>query len=543
MGKILSNDGMTLNNVYIIRMVPILISIFLVGNIVYATGGTEAALTHLMYIPIILAAFYAEIAGAVIAAVLGGLVLGPFMPKDTASGLMQEPAGWFFRLMIFVIIGVTVALLFRHVRSYQKKEEDQFYVNILTGLPNMNKLKRDLEELVDRKTPFSLIGFKIVNLSDINRYVGYEVGSEAVKLATEQLGRHMNGTVYTLYTNEFAVILPTGSAEGARAMGIEFLRMMRAPHRIGQFSVELILKGGLVNFPQQAEDADSLIRKMGIALDQKTDEIGFYVYNAMVDQKRKERAKLVNALLSAVKDEEFYLVYQPQKRLEDGGLAGAEALLRWDCGGKGPVNTGEFIQLAEEIGIIGQITKWVIKNVTEQMKRWEEEGVRMKVALNISPKDLKNRSVIDYLIHSIEEKALDPSSIEVELTERGILEDKESATQCSKILRNHGIKLALDDFGTGYNTLIDLVEIPIDYLKIDKIFVDNIFDDMGRTLIEYTIGFAKKTGKKVVAEGVETREQMDILKELGCDFIQGYYYSKPVPPDEIKRMCGQTVES
>lgn len=522
---------------HIVRAFIILILIFAISYFVYFIGGTEAAFTHLMYIPIILSAFYFETIGAIVAALVGGLALGPLMPKDVLLGLMQEPISWIFRLIIFIIIGIIIAVLFKYVKNLRETEIERSYRNVLTGLPNMNKLNLDLEEIVNNKIEFSLIGFRIINLDDINRYVDYEIGIKSIKKAVETLSSCVNSTVYSIFTNEFAAVLLNSSTENTYSIAMQFLNKICEPLLIDKFNIELIIKGGIVNFPQQAENPYDLIRKMGIALDQGTNETGLYVYDTVINQKSQEKYEIIHSLFNAIKNEEFYIVYQPKKSLADSSVIGVEALLRWDHGIKRQINTGEFIKIAENIGIISEITKWVIKNVVNQIKKWQNEGISIKVALNISAKDLRDNSVIDYLVESIKESTLEPSMIEIELTERGILENADNVIRLFNILKEQGVKISLDDFGTGYNSLIDLVEIPIDYLKIDKIFIDKMSNDINKILIENIISFAHKTGKKVIAEGVENKKQSDMLRDMGCDYIQGYYFSKPLPPDEIINIC------
>lgn len=528
-------DGTHPKSWNIFRLGAVLILIAAVSVIVYYTGGTQAAFTHLMYIPIIFAAFYFGIKGTVATALLSGLALGPLMPTNVETGLMQDAASWIFRLVFFVALGLLIAVLFKYVKTYRKAEIKSAFVNVLTGLPNMNKLKSDLEEMIDKKTEFSLMGFRVTNLDDINRYTTYETGILAVKKATEILKSDVGGTVYSVFTNEFAAILPHVDIIKAKTIAAEYLYKIYAPLEVAQYDIELIAKCGIVNYPLQADGAEELIRKMGIALGQKTDEMGIIVYNNDIEQKSKKRIEIINSLYNALKNEEFYMVYQPKRPLCGGGVTGVEALIRWDRGTEMQVNTEEFIKIAEEVGAICEITKWVITHVIGQIKAWRDEGLSVSVALNISPRDLRDCDVVDYLIKSIEESGLPPGLVEVELTERGILENEKEAILLLGMLKDKNIKISLDDFGTGYNSLIDLIKIPIDFIKIDKTFIDGFLNDAYKTMIESIIAFAHKTGKKVVAEGVEEKAQLDMLDGLGCDYIQGYYFSKPLPPGDLKR--------
>ena len=521
------------------RAVLVVLLIFATSLVVYFTGGTAAAFTHLMYIPVILSAFYFGVNGAAAAAFAGGLALGPLMPEDVGLGLMQQPVGWMLRLVFLAAIGTTFALLYQRIKSCRVSEVARLYQDTLTGLPNINQLRLDLENLIDHRVEFSMIGFRVVNLDDINRFIGYEIGVQSVKKATSLLSDYTDGMVYSIFTNEFAAVLPGRSMEDAKKIGARFLKELYEPLSVGRFSIGLALKGGLVNFPHQAEKPDDLIRKMGMTLSQKTNEIGLYVFDPAIEQKNRERAKLVAALFETMNNGGLQLVYQPILEARDCRVGKAEALLRWNRGLEKQIKTEEMIRIAEETGVISEITKWVIKSVVDQVGKWKDEGISIKVALNISPKDLRDGSVIQYFMETIKKSNLEPSMMEIELTERGILENKNHVMQLFHMLREQGVKISLDDFGTGYNTLVDLIQIPIDCLKIDKVFVDGLPKDANRVMIAYMVSFAHQTGRKVTAEGVESREQFDLLKKMGCDFIQGYYFSKPLPPDQLKNFILQ----
>ncbi|MGE4353266.1 MAG: EAL domain-containing protein [Oscillospiraceae bacterium] len=541
MHKWLSNDYIE-SDKYFSKIFIILTQIVAISLIVYLSGGTSAAFTHLMYIPIILSALYFNVIGAAAAAILGGLLLGPKMPKNVLLHVTQEPVGWLFRLTMFMIVGIMVAILFSRIKVHKKSDLEKSFQHFVTGQPNINMLKLDLEKMITAKRIFSLIGFKIINMDDINRHIGYNIGIESAKLAAELFQSHIDNTVYSIYTNEFAAILPDCGIESAQALGTQFLAKIREPLLVDQFHIELIITGGIVNYPLQIAEPDDLIREMGVALGQNTNGIGLSIYDNNIDQKSKECYDVMCRLLGAIKNDEFYLVYQPKLCLTDNSIIGVEALLRWKYGTEKQINTGEFIKIAEEMGIISEITKWVIKNVIVQIGKWRSEGLSLKVAINISSKDLRNSSVINYLIESIRKSALEPAMIEVELTERSILENEKIVTLLLGLLENEGIKISLDDFGTGYNSLIDLIKIPIDYIKIDKVFIDDIADKKDRALIETIINFSHKTGYKTIAEGVETKEQMALLAAMGCEYVQGYYFSKPLPPEEIPKFILSLAE-
>lgn len=531
--KNLPNHYHGLHKRSVIRAAGILVLIIATSYFVYLTGGTETAFTHLMYIPIILSALFFDIQGAVVAAVLGGLALGPIMPKDVSLGLMQTPVSWIFRFAFFLTIGVMIAVLFQCIKTYRAKEIEQSYQDVITGLPNINKLEADLYALMNQESQLSLLGFRIMNMDEINRYTNYEIGAKSLLKAIEVLTAYTDHTIYCLHNNEFVMVLSENGVEMAQLIGTQFLHKMEGPLFIEGFNIELKVRGSLANYPFQADSPKELIKKMDIALDQKTEESGLQLYDAHIEQKSREKFELIVSLFGAIKNDEFYMVYQPKRNLHDASINGVEALLRWRHGGQKQIGPGEFIKIAEEIGMINEITRWVIKEVIRQIKQWQDAGIFIKVALNISQKDLRDSSVIRYLIDALKENDMQPTWVEIELTERSVLENEKAVIHWLKLLREQGIEISLDDFGTGYNSLIGLVKIPVDYIKIDKIFIDHILDSADQIVIESVISYAHKMGKKVIAEGVEDKNQLDILEKMGCDAIQGYYFSKPLPPEEL----------
>lgn len=501
--------------------------------LVHLMDGTDGAFPHLMYIPIVLSAYYFSTNATIISSAVCGLALGPWTLKNDTLSLAQMPMSWILRMVIFIVIGITCSLLFQRVDQYRKAETERSYINFLTGQPNLNKLRVDLAELISQQQSFSLIAFRVRNINSIMQSISYDVALSALKMALNELKTVSGGRVYSFYSNEFALVLPGISVEAAREIGNRFLDMTLEPFPVDMIHIGLLISGGLVNCPLNADHPDELIKKMGIALNQAAEETGLYIYDDLMEQKSKSQSDMVPLLLNAIKNKELYLVYQPKMSLKGDRQKGAEALLRWNNSKLGHIPPAHFIKTAEEIGFIGEITKWVIRNVIDQSRAWLQMGMTIKIAVNVSPRDLSNSSVIDFYDRLIEHESIDLSLFELELTERAILGNRDIVISRFDNLRTNGLKIALDDYGVGYNSLINLVQIPTDYIKIDKTFIDNITDNAYRLVIEHTISSAHQLGRQIVAEGVERKDQLDILNQMGCDYIQGYYYSRPLLPDDL----------
>ncbi|WP_048601389.1 putative bifunctional diguanylate cyclase/phosphodiesterase [Rubeoparvulum massiliense] len=521
------------------KILLIMLLIAITVYMVYITGGTELAFTHIMYIPIILAGFFGGIKGAMGAALLGGYSLGPFMYKNVAEGIPQDLSGWVFRTTIFVVIGIVIGILFQYVKTSKKKAIEKSLKNEMTGLPNLNKLKMDIDERIVMQESFSLIAFEITNLGDINRYIDYQIGEQALLHLSKVLANFVDQEqVYSIHTNQLAIVVPGEQIEATYLIGEQIIKSFREPILIDGLLVEMMVKAGLVHFPLHGNDFNDLYRKLSIAMDQKSDTTGIFLYDPSKEQKNKERLDITVLLYDAIKNKKFNIVYQPQISLKNNQVIGVEALLRLSRGRKGSISPEEFIKVAEEVGIISEITKMVVKKTIAQLKEWQEEGFITKMAINISPKDLRNNALLEYTKEQLNTYCIDPSQLEFELTERGIVENEHVAEQLLMDARKLGVKISLDDFGTGYNSLMNLIKLPIDNIKIHKYFVDRLVEKENQALVESMIRTMHSLNKEVIAEGVETEEQVRILSKLGCDHIQGYYYSRPLPPEEVKSLLG-----
>ncbi len=527
-----SEKGISTNRMLL--LLAILAGIFGTAFIVYLSGGTEFAFTHLMYLPIILAAFVFGMKGAELSSLLGGFLLGPIMPVDVSAGIMQTPGSWMFRMFAFLASGATMALLFRRMKRDDETRVKKSYTNTTTGLPNASKLKFDMSKMINEKEDFCVIVFKIINFDNVNRYIDYSVGEKALfKTIAIMNAFFEKNNIYSVFTNEFALILPGCDIGAARIKAREFLDCFEEPIHIEGLPVDLAIKCGITNYPMHSGETNDLFKKMGRTLDQqKFNHEQLSIYDHSISEKNKAKYETLISLYDAIKDSQFSLVYQPIIDLKNNEVMSAEALLRWNNSEE--MSPAEFIKIAEDAAIISEITKWVIRNVIDQLKEWKKEGLKAKVAVNISSKDLKDDSIIDFATDYLEVSGIEPWQLEFELTERGIIENENKVEHLLSCIKDIGMKSSLDDFGTGYNSLIQLVKLPIDYLKIDKYFIDNIDSIQHRYLIEEIIHLAHSLGKQVIAEGVETKEQFDILTALNCDNIQGYYFSKPMPSERFK---------
>lgn len=500
-----------------------------VAGITYLAGGTEFTFTHLMYIPIIFSAFFQSLQGAMLAAILGGFLLGPWMPVNVELQIEQTPMNWVLRTLIFMIVGVVVGLLFQHLKLAAQRQIQSSFIEKNTGLPNLSKFRLEVNHLTQRQETFCVTAFNIANLYYLNAHVHYLVGEQVVLKVSETLKNTLGDErVFSIYPDTLASLLPGCTVEEACCMSKRIIDSFQETLLIDGLPVNVDLKCGILNYPLHAAETDQLFQKLDTTLRQsKTVPGGVVIYTDAFLEKRKARYDTAVALYNAIQNHEFSLVYQPIIDLHKHKIKGAEALLRWrnETNHMGP---DEFIKIAEDAGFIHQITKWVIENAILQIKKWEEVGIISKIAVNISSDDLKDDMLTTYTRNCLEASGIDPSFLSFELTETVFTSNEKQVKNVLERIHAMGIKIHIDDFGTGYNSMIQLVTLPISHLKIDKFFVNYIDQDNYRAVIGETIRLAHNLKMEVIAEGVETEEQMRQLSAMGCDNIQGYYFSRPL---------------
>lgn len=521
----------------IFRIIFLALLIFITDVIVYISGGTSFAYTHLMYIPIMLGASFYGMKGGLITSLFAGMALGPYMPLHVTRHIMQENISWIIRLFLFAFIGTIFGFLNQSYKKVKENEIKSLYKHVQTGYPNSNKLKIDLHELVKAGDSFTIVIFEILNYDQINLYTNYETGGKAVFQVIDILEDFFDeNIIYSIYTNIISVTLPFYSVKKAIASVKQPLHYFDKPIYIDGLPLNINIKCGIVNFPLHGKYADDLFLKLLKTIRQNPlNKEQITVYDKTQIELNKKNYNAIISLNNAINNNKFTIVYQPKISAKSYEITGFEALLRWNKENDTGLNTGEFIKLAESAGMITEITKWTIKNVLLDMKFLQSKGIYVKIAINISYLDLRNNHIFHYTKNLLKKHEINPSYLEFELTERSIY-DSSSFFDINTLLhkmRDFGIKISIDDFGTGYNTFIHLMNLPIDHVKIDKVFIDNCDTSYCNAIVESIIKSAHSVGMEVIAEGVETEKQLEVLRQLDCDTIQGYYYSRPLPFDKM----------
>jgi diguanylate cyclase (GGDEF)-like protein len=425
--------------------------------------------------------------------------------------------------------------------------------DVLTGLVNrfglQGQLQLALAQAARHGSGVSLAYIDLDNFKVINDSLGHAAGDEVLREVARRLQGGVRGgdTVARQGGDEFLVVFTDQTGDpAALAPRLQWLREAVAqPICIGERVFLVTCSVGVAHYPRDARDVNDLLSCADIALyrakDGGRDAVQFF--SAELDAQAQGQLAMREDLRQAIERDELRLVYQPQVDLKTGRLFGVEALLRWQHPQRGMVSPMSFIPLAESSGLIVPIGDWVMRTACRQNKAWLDAGLPpITVAVNVSARQLREPDWGLRVAAVLEDTGLQPQQLEIELTESMIMENMGPAVARMRELHDMGVGIALDDFGTGYSSLGALKSFPLSRLKIDKSFVRAMQEDNGMAIVETIVGLGHQLRLKVLAEGVETTTEREYLHAVGCDEIQGYLYTKPVPPGDIERMLRTAVE-
>ena len=427
------------------------------------------------------------------------------------------------------------------------------YHDKLTGMAN-RAMFDELLELSLARAQRSSMGVAVisVDLDDfrlVNDSLGHEIGDELIRLLAGRIQEATRDTdlVARPGGDEFLVLLADldmtspvpggqpGGAIAAEAVAVRIQEALRAPFQIGGTELYLTASQGIGVFPNDALDATTLLKNAETAMfeSKKLGPGGFVVHTRQTGD-AMTRLSMSTRLRRAVEQQQWMLHYQPLIELDTGRMFGVEALIRWPEPSGGLVQPGEFIPLAEEMGLIEAIGDWVVEEICRQDAKWRAEGLQLEVGFNLSPRQLWQADLVEKMVSPIVIAGVDPARVTVEITESTAMTDPDRTIAVLTELHERGLKLAIDDFGTGYSSLARLKHMPVDILKIDRAFIREVdLDQEAASMVTAMIGLAENLGMTPLAEGIETEGEWRFLADHGCSLGQGYHFSRPVPPDEI----------
>jgi diguanylate cyclase (GGDEF)-like protein len=431
----------------------------------------------------------------------------------------------------------------------RKRAEDQIrylaHHDVLTGLPNRSLLKDRLTQAIlqtQRHNPWvSVIFIDLDNFKTINDSLGHTAGDELLKtVANRMVGCvRATDTVVRLGGDEFVILLvdQPASPEEISATLDRVRTAIAEPVSIDGRALYVTCSIGVATFPNDGSDPEALLMNADAAMykakDAGRDNVQFYT--AEMNTRIHEKLALQQELRDGLARSEFTLLYQPQVDLRTGRVFAVEALVRWQHPTLGLLSPLKFIPLAEETGLIVPLGDWVLHEACRRNKAWQDAGLPpVNISVNVSARQFREKGLVDRVINALHESGMAARHLELEITEGLIMQDVDQAVATMKELQRLGVQLAIDDFGTGYSSLNALKTFPVARLKIDKSFIDNLAsNDSDKAVAAAVISLGQKLNLRVIAEGVETAEQVAILRDNNCDEMQGYYFSKPVSFDAI----------
>ncbi|MFH1493713.1 MAG: EAL domain-containing protein [Pseudomonadota bacterium] len=445
------------------------------------------------------------------------------------------------------VIGAVVT--FRDITERKSHEEQlahQATHDSLTGLANRTILNDRIGLLIERavreKSAIALLLLDLDRFKEINDSLGHGAGDELLQDMATLLSDLMrdSDTVARLGGDEFVILVEMNTADSAIPVAQKILEALKEPFSISGREVFASTSIGISLYPKDGASGEELLKNADVAmyLAKKQGRNTFRFYNEGMNTSSTERLNLETSLRHAVDNGELLLYYQPQVNLHSGEIIGAEALIRWQHPEMGMVSPAKFIPLAEETGLIFPIGEWVMRTACSQLKSWQDAGVMTPtVAVNLSAHQFRQRQLVKMTTGVLLDSGIDARYLELEMTESAVMEDADRVIKVLRELKDTGATISIDDFGTGYSSLSYLKQFAIDKLKVDQSFVREITRDPGdAAIVVAVITMAHSLGLSVIAEGVETEGQLEYLRNHGCDEMQGYYFSRPVPAGDFEQM-------
>ncbi|GAA2624492.1 hypothetical protein GCM10010399_64830 [Dactylosporangium fulvum] len=474
----------------------------------------------------------------------GVLLVADSLPDIPTFG--EQHVRLFQALANHASLSLTKARLLDELRQEVAQKEHLALYDPLTGLPNRQRFQALTDELRAADTPAAVLLMDLDRFKDVNDALGHDVGDELLRQVGERLQTRIDGrgTVARFGGDEFAVLLPDiRTHEVAVAVGDDLAAAMEHPIAIGHLRLNARVSIGIVLAPEHGHDAKTLIQRADVAMYvAKTTRGGVRVYQPDDDRNSPRRLAMVADLREAIQRHDIVVVFQPKLETATGLVVGAEALARWHHPVHGFVPPDEFIPLAEHSGLIRPLTLHVLEVSLRRCASWRRMGHDLHVAVNLSPNSLQEADLPDIVDRLLGQAGVPASALTLEITESTIMADPTGALVTLDRLHALGVKLAIDDFGTGYSSLGRLRELPIHEMKIDRSFVQRIaVDHRDRAVVRSAVQLGHALDLMVVAEGVEDVHTLSHLRQEGCNLVQGYHISKPLPADDFAEWLAARV--
>ncbi len=430
----------------------------------------------------------------------------------------------------------------------EQEKKDLYNLSItdpLSGLANRYHLQERLKQIISEsqrtQSEFALLFLDLDHFKIVNDSLGHDIGDELLKsiaISIQDVIR-VNDVVARIGGDEFVIVL-TYYKDNIELLEIieRIQQRLCKPWCIKTYPIQITSSIGITIYPKDGDNLLTLMKNADIAMYEAKNRgrKGFYFFTEELNIKTQEYIELTNTMNSALINNEYQLYYQPQNNTQTGEIIGAEALIRWQHPKKGLIAPYSFIQIAENNGFIIELGQWIIETAIQQKHAWENQGINIKLSINVAAKQIQEPNFVTNLQNLLIKYKINTTQITLEITEYVFLHNSELVLKTFTEIKALGVQISLDDFGTGYSSLSYLKAFPIDTLKIDKAFLDDFHSESGAVFIETIITMAHTLKLDVVAEGIETQEQLDYIRKLNCDTYQGYICSKPVKINEFNEL-------
>lgn len=443
-----------------------------------------------------------------------------------------------FRIRELESIRYTLKDTFTRLENEQRALYDRARLDSLSGLANRHSLQEYVNTLISESSrsndEFAFLFMDFDNFKAINDSMGHEVGDAVIHEASLLIGAEVRkyDFVARVGGDEFVIIIKSYQSKEELCQIVERIQSLLSQTPFaGANKLHIGSSVGIAIYPEDGTDFLSLMKNSDIAMFEAKSQrnSSYHFFSHSLNERVQRNISLDKAMRRALLHEEFELYYQPKVSLLDGAIDGAEALLRWRRSDGTVIAPGEFIPLAEENGFIVELGDWVIREAARQLAEWRLRGINLKLSINIATKQLLEQEFETKILAALDEQGISPSQLDLEITEYLFIAQTKHNSRLIERLQQHGFTLSLDDFGTGYSSLSYLKRFNVDQIKIDKVFIDDFQTHSGAIFIDTIVKLGQALNIKIIAEGVETQEQADYLRGVGCHTVQGYLFSKPLP--------------
>jgi predicted signal transduction protein with EAL and GGDEF domain len=512
---------------------------------------------HFLWIGIVLSEIFTLAASWLISQILWGRLSYEVLVVGAFDALLVS-----FLVVSLVIAFVTrISKLQQEIKSRIEAEERVRYLayyDSLTDLPNRELLKELLKSAISyaqrQKDIMAVLFIDLDNFKHINDTLGHDMGDRLLQAVANRLltltrssdyvarfaENEMTEVASRFGGDEFILMLKKlPSFHDAGKVASRILQEIARPFELNGSEVYITGSIGISMYPYDGENVDDLLKNADVAMyhTKARGRNSYHYYSESMNARALEHMTLANKLHKALKNEEFLLYYQPKQRLRDEKIIGLEALLRWTTEDEGLVLPSKFIPILEETGLIIPVGEWVLRTACLQNRAWQEAGHEpIVISVNLSSRQFDQKNLTEVVTQALRNADLPPELLELEITESSIMRDPDEAITTLYKLKNMGVQISIDDFGTGYSSLSYLRRVPLDSIKIDRSFIMNLGNASDTAIVEAIIALGHSLKVKVVAEGVETTEQLALLRDLGCDEVQGFLLSRPVPAGETPKL-------